>query len=113
MNLELLNGLPGESLVRQGLADRDAGRTSIASCLIEIASPKLERLGLIAPKNPAGPQEPELVLYRLLRQEDGDAFSRYQAFLRQLASFERALETRHQKQAKNAIACGGKLSISN
>ncbi|MBI4625128.1 MAG: hypothetical protein HY736_18155 [Verrucomicrobia bacterium] len=36
--------------------------------------------------------EPEAVLYRLLRKESGDAFSRYNAILRRLVRFEHALD---------------------
>ena len=36
----------------------------------------------------------ELQLYRLLREEDGDAYSRYNALVRELVSFRQALEQR-------------------
>ena len=36
----------------------------------------------------------ELQLYRLLREEDGDAYSRYNALVRELVSFCQALEQR-------------------
>jgi len=35
-----------------------------------------------------------LQLYRLLRQQGGDAYSRYNALLRELVSFESALDHR-------------------
>jgi hypothetical protein len=37
--------------------------------------------------------EPERQLYRLLRQEGADAYSRYNSLLRELVSFENALDT--------------------
>jgi len=88
----LLSGLPGEALVRQGLADRSADRVSIESCLVEIASPRLERAGLLDGNQ--AETEPERALYRLLRQSGGDAYSRYNSLLRELVSFEHALDHR-------------------
>lgn len=91
---DLITGLPGESLVRQGLADYRAGRGTVAACLIDIGRPRLQAAGLI----PAGmvPRlaEPESQLYRLLRAEGGDAYSRYNALLREFVSFESALDSR-------------------
>ena len=68
-----LAGLPGESLVRQGLADYRAGRCTVAACLIDIGRPRLNSAGLIPPGMMAHLAEPESQLYRLLRAEGGDA----------------------------------------
>jgi hypothetical protein len=43
--------------------------------------------------------EPELQLYRLLRREGGDAYSRYNALLRELISFEQALDRRTSRRS--------------
>jgi hypothetical protein len=43
--------------------------------------------------------EPELQLYDLLKREGGDAYSRYNALVRELVSFENALDRRNQKIA--------------
>lgn len=93
-NLDLIIGLPGEKLLKRGLADVEANRQTIAASLIQIARPRLSRAGLW-PKNalPDG-GEPELRLYRLLQLEPGDAYSRYNALLRELVSFELALDHR-------------------
>ena len=66
---DLLTGLPGADLVREGLAGMAAGRRTIPACLIAIGSPRL-------------------------RQAGGDAYSRYNALLRDLVSFESALDRR-------------------
>lgn len=92
--LDLLNGLPGEALVRQGLADVQVGRRSIPACLVHLARTRLYRAGLLGSDMPAAYDEPQLELYRLLRREAGDAYSRYNALLRELASFESALDHR-------------------
>ena len=91
---DLLVGLPGEKLVRQGLTDLRRARCTIAACLVAIARPRLARAGLIGGGETQSLAEPELQLYRLLRAEDGDAYSRYSSLLRELVSFETALDRR-------------------
>jgi hypothetical protein len=54
--------------------------------------------GLLPETGIAIPVEPELELYRLLRREGGDAYSRYNALLRELISFEQALDHRFRRQ---------------
>lgn len=89
----ILTGLPGEPLIRKGLDDQAAGQPTLEACLVAIARPRLERAGLVPPGSTQG-IEPERELYRLLRQQGGDAYARYNALLRELASFEAALDTR-------------------
>ena len=91
---DLLQGLPGEALMREGLTDFQSGRRSIPACLAEIAGPRLRRLGLLPPAHFHSLPEPEVRLYRLLRLQGGDAYSRYSALLRELVSFEQALDRR-------------------
>ena len=91
---DLLQGLPGEALMRQAMADLKAGRRSIPACLAEMAGPRLRRLGLLPPAESHSLPEPELRLYRLLRRQGGDSYSRYGALLRELVSFEQALDRR-------------------
>ena len=97
-NDDLLTGLPGEELVRQGLADVNAGRCTIAACLVSIGRPRLQKAGLIHGNPPLLQAGAELELFRLLRQEGGDAYSRYNALLRELVSFEQALDRRMTRQ---------------
>jgi hypothetical protein len=94
-----LVSLPGEALVRAGLADLAAGRRSAAACLVEIARPRLTQAGLVSPQALPPSPEPERELYRLLRAEGGDAYSRYNALLRELVSFELALDRRIRERA--------------
>jgi hypothetical protein len=91
---DLIAGLPGESLVRQGLADLQSGRRTVSAYLASIAGTRLRHAGLFHDPDAALPPEPELQLYRLLRSEGGDAYSRYNALLRELVSFEQALDRR-------------------
>jgi hypothetical protein len=95
---DLISGLPGEPLVRQGLADLQAGQQTAPACLVSIARSRLNRAGLLDRSTPSAP-EPELQLYRLLRREGGDAYSRYNSLLRELISFEQALDRRTSRMA--------------
>jgi hypothetical protein len=97
---DLITGLPGEALVREGLADVQAGNCTIPACLVCMASPRLARAGLL-PGGEAGLiPEPERQLYRLLSAQGGDAYSRYNALLRELVSFEHALDRRRRFQER-------------
>ncbi len=91
---DLIAGLPGEALLREGLADFQSGRCTIPACLVGIARTRLTRAGLIQGVVAPMPVEPELQLYRMLRHEGGDAYSRYNALVRELVSFEAALDCR-------------------
>jgi len=94
---DLIAGLPGETLVRQGLADLQSGRRTISACLVGIARGRLRHAGLLVGTEALAPEEPELQLYRLLRHEGGDAYSRYNSLLRELVSFEQALDRRRNR----------------
>lgn len=80
--------LPGEDLVREGLADLAAGAETIPALLVSIGAPRLRELGyaIRAPFD-----APEHRLYRRLADADAaGAHGRYNAFIRRLVSFERA-----------------------
>lgn len=81
--------LPGADLVDAGLADLRAGVVSVPSLLVSIGAPRLRALGL---EIPAPFDRPEHRLYGLLSEADPDsAHGRYNALVRRLVSFERAL----------------------
>jgi hypothetical protein len=89
--LSVVTALPGEELVVKGVADLERGDESVEALLVSIASQRLRRLGFEI-SSPVG--SPELRLYQLLAEEDGDsAHSRYNALIRRLVSFERAAES--------------------
>lgn len=88
-----MEDLPGWEIVSHGLTEAETGQITTGSCLVWIALPRLFRAGLISPAVLAHPiNDPELTLYRLLRLHDGDAYSRYNALLRRLVSFEHSLD---------------------
>ncbi len=91
---DLFTGLPGEALVREGLADFLAGKCTMPACLVAMAQPRLRRAGWITADVASPCPEPERQLYRLLGQQGGDAYSRYNALVRELLSFEQALDHR-------------------
>jgi hypothetical protein len=98
-NDELMAGLPGEGLVREGLADFTSGRHTVPACLVAMAYSRFQSAGLLASGlSPSWADEPELLLYRLLRQQGADAYSRYNSLVRELVSFESALDRRRRKQ---------------
>jgi hypothetical protein len=82
--------LPGADLVERGLADLERGVESVESLLVSIGAQRLRDAGL--PVGQTFPS-PEHRLYGLLAAEDSDsAHSRYNALIRRLVSFERAIE---------------------
>jgi hypothetical protein len=90
---ELLVDLPGADRILQGLQDFQNGRHTIPACLVRIARPRLSRAGLLPSCVPLD-DGAELDLYRQLAPESPGAHSRYNALIRELISFEHALDHR-------------------
>ena len=89
MSADNYKGLPGAEFMNEGLRDLGANRETVASLLVAIGGPRLRTLGIAVP---ATANLPEHRLYALLAQDDSDsAHSRFNALLRRLVSFERAL----------------------
>jgi hypothetical protein len=81
--------LPGGDLIEAGLTDLSRQTESVASLLVSIGAPRLRQLGLQINDAFA---DPEHRLYGLLAASHGDAaHSQYNALVRRLVSFERAL----------------------
>ena len=86
------NSLPGGTIIERGLGDISTGTTTNEALLVRIGGPRLRALGFDVPFD--GPADPEIELYRRLAEREGDsAHSRYNALIRLLVSFERALES--------------------
>lgn len=84
--------LPGGDLVRQGLLDVGDGRESIPALLARVGGPRLRALGAAVPPPGSGEELPEHRLYLRLAADHGDAaHGRYNALVRLLVSFERAV----------------------
>jgi len=89
MNDGAARQVPGAELIEQGLRDLASGEETLASLLVSIGAPRLRQLGFdLSRPIPSA----EHRLYRLLSQSEPDAaHSRYNALLRRLVSFERAV----------------------
>lgn len=84
-----LASLPGAELVEKGLADLARGEETAEALLVSIGCPRLVGLGVPVAKPLA---DAEHRLYALLAADDPDsAHGRYNALVRRLVSFERAL----------------------
>ena len=85
-----MTSLPGNDLIVTGLEDLRHQRQTIEALLVAIGAPKLRSLGIELPATL--PTTPEHRLYDLLSETEPDsAHSRYNALIRRLVSFERAL----------------------
>ena len=85
-----LTALPGGDLVRQGLEDLGQGVES--ALLVRMFAPRLQRLEIDAPEYDPRDELPGHRLYALLQESHGDgAHSRYNALIRKLVSFTRAV----------------------
>ncbi|HEV7670874.1 MAG TPA: hypothetical protein VGS22_20320 [Thermoanaerobaculia bacterium] len=86
-----------------GLADWKEGVESVPSLLVQIGAPRLRQLGFDIP--PSAVPAPELRLYELLAVEHGDgAHSQYNALIRRLVSFERAVATADRDALHRSLA---------
>jgi hypothetical protein len=80
---------PGAELVRQGLTDLMNRIESVEALVVSIGAPRLRALGVDVP---TAVPDPEHRLYAVLSRSDADAaHSQYNARVRRLVSFERAL----------------------
>jgi hypothetical protein len=85
-----MDSLPGNDLIGVGVQDLLHQRQTIPALLVAIGAPKLRSLGLEVPEDL--PSTPEHRLYDLLSESGPDsAHARYNALIRKLVSFERAL----------------------
>jgi hypothetical protein len=82
-------GLPGADLIAAGLADLARSIESVPALLIQIGAPRLRMLGLDVPV--VAPGAERRLYLRLAREHPASAHGRYNALVRRLVSFERAL----------------------
>jgi hypothetical protein len=97
---ELIAGLPGEERIVEGLRDYHESLHTIPSCLVRMARRRLVSAGLME-ASPLHDMNAELDLYHLLSHEGDRAHSRYNSLVRQLISFEHALDHRLTKRFPN------------
>ncbi len=97
----LFENLPGADLMIAGLDDVAAGRETVAGELVKIGSPRLRESGVNVDVSPEAALDADRQLYRLLSASHGlAAHSQYNALVRQLVSFERALAQRIARESR-------------
>lgn len=85
--------LPGADLVASGIEALRRGEPSVEALLVRVGESRMRAAGLELPECPPLPQSPEIALYNAIgAQHPTDTHSRYNALIRRLVSFERALE---------------------
>lgn len=94
--------LPGADLVTAGIAALRRRDFNVEALLVAVGAPRLRRAGLDLPVAAGEPEAPELALYATLCTGNGDAHSRYNALIRRLVSFERALESARRRESGRA-----------
>ncbi len=87
--------LPGAVLVAAGIEALKRGEATVEALLVSVGSSRMRAAGLDIPSPPPLAHTPEIELYLAIGDEHPeDAHSRYNALIRRLVSFERALERR-------------------
>ena len=87
--------LPGADLVARGIRALRNGETTVEALLVSVGATRLRAAGLDIPPAPPLPHPPEISLYLAIGADHPrDTHSRYNALIRRLVSFERALERR-------------------
>jgi len=84
-----IQGLPGADWILRGLRDQRLHQDTPHAALVAIGAPRLRALGIDVPDSEPWP---ELRLYQLLLRAEPDPYSAYNAMIRRLTRFERALE---------------------
>ena len=101
--------LPGAALILAGLdalhalARGERDEFTPEALLVAIGARRLRAAGLEIPNAPGWPKQPELALYEAIADAHADAHSRYNAYIRRLVSFERALEARNRRFGMDAL----------
>lgn len=90
---EIPPGLPGAELVASGIVALKRGDLTVEALLVCVGATRMRLAGLEIPPSPPLAQPPEIELYQAIGAEHpDDTHSRYNALIRRLVSFERALE---------------------
>ncbi len=94
------DNFPGADLVAKGIENLHDGKFTVEALLVLIGGPRLRRLGIPVPQHHLQIC-PELSLYQLLQKNDNaNAYSLYNSYLRRLISFEHACEQVYYKQCR-------------
>jgi hypothetical protein len=91
VDVRTLSAFPGADLVIKGLGDLAHTEDSIEALLVLIGAPRLRSLGLAVPVTERLPSPEHRLYARLSAEDSGTSHSRYNALVRRLVSFERAV----------------------
>lgn len=94
-----LTDAPAFDLVHAGIRDLAEGRPSAEAMLVSIAAPRLVLLGLRVPTSL--PQPEEQLFDRLVALHGDGAHARYNALIRQIVSFARAVPLAQRAHARD------------
>ncbi|MGI8462362.1 MAG: hypothetical protein ACR2OC_12145 [Solirubrobacterales bacterium] len=87
-----LQALPGAEIILEGLADLDSGRETECSDAVLMASARLRAAGLDITSPPMETVAAHRLYDRLAEADPRNAHSRYNAIVRRVVSFARAVE---------------------
>lgn len=93
-NTDLLEDLPSGDVILRGLKDLASEKVTSEACLVAIASANLVKANILDSEISMGETDAEILLYRSFSHLGNSAYSAYNAALRELTSFERALAHR-------------------
>ena len=93
-----LSDAPGFEIVHGGIRDLAHGHLSTEALLVSIAAPRLELLGIRVPSPLRQPEEQRFD--RLITEHGDGAHARYNAMIRRLVSFTRAVPLARRSHAR-------------
>ena len=100
---EVPEGLPGAELGAAGIDALRRGELTAEALLVAVGARRLLAAGLEVPRVPELPDAPEELLYAAVgAAHPREAHARYNGLIRQLVSFERALEHAGRREAHPA-----------
>ena len=77
----------------KGIDDLRRGEFTIEANLVLVGAPRLRSIGVEVPRAKGRPESPESALYAAICENGaGNEHSQYNALIRRLVSFERAME---------------------
>lgn len=83
---------PGAEIVSEGLSDLAAGRETVSSNAVAMASTRLRAAGIEVPEAGDGQPAAHRLYEKLAREDPRGAHSRYNAIVGRVVSFARAAE---------------------
>lgn len=102
--------LPGADLVASGIEALKRGDLTVEALLVCVGATRMRLAGLEVPTAPPLAQPPEIELYLAIGADHPeDAHSRYNALIRRLVSFERALERLRPADSASPTECSAGL----